>query len=375
MVDTDNPLAKPSGEVLEASLSSAEEIHGKDHPSVLDPLNAAAEFHLFNKNYGRAEELMLRVAAITGKEFPDNAQMIRLARRKLAWLKYLQGSYDDAKAYFEQSLRLAKTNGDPSDEAQAEVLRNLVYFFLKTGQLEQSDEILKTLLELYKKHNKKHDNYQSAFALVALSVVADARQDLQAAKEYSDKAAEIIKDKCAIGYTVDFLSLSEIINLYFLQERKLEALELTACTMLESEDSLWPHNPVAGDALATLAEYMRGQRKFKQAESIYKRAIAIKSYVAGSDDAEYARLCLNLGNMYLGMRKYADAEQLVKNAMKARVRLYGVEHPSVAACVETYATLLRKTKRVALANKLDVRAREIRSACVARLDRQMSART
>lgn len=372
---TETEQKQNSLEYLETSLASAEEMSGKEHPATLVALHALAEHFLFNQNYERAEELLTRAAAIAGTA--QDCEGDKLARQKLAWLKFLQGNNDDAKSFFMQVLELSrsKISQDGSNDHLTHALRSLSYFYIKTGQWLEAEQTLTELLGIYQKNpvKKNESNYQVAFAYVALAVVSDARGDTNVSKQFSEQAAEIIRDKCAIGYVVDYLSLAEIISLYFIQERKLEAQDLAACTMLECEDTFWAHNPMAANELAILAEYLRGQRKFKQAESVYKRAIAIREFIAGATDAMYAQLTLNLSSMYLAMRKYADAEPLVKSSMKARVRIYGVEHPAVAACTETYATILRKTKRVALANKLDMRAREIRSACVSKLDREMAA--
>ncbi len=360
---------KRDSEDHEANLRSAEEMHGHENPSILAALNAAAESYLFNGEFARAEELLLRAAAITGSQKPDKAESVKLAKQKLGWLYLMEDRFEDAEQLFCQAYETSCADKKAAEEELTHACRCLAYFYIKTERLAEAEKTLLKLLNHYQ-HVKQEPGYKPAYALISLAVIADAAGNIDAAKAYAEKAAALIKDKCAIGYTVDYLSLSEIINLYLGQERKLEAREIVACTLLECEDHFWPHNPVAADALYRLAEYMRGQRKFKQAESLYKRAIAIKELTAGHEDVELARISFDLGNMYLNLRKYADAEPLVKSSMKARVKHYGTEHPTVAACVETYATILRKTKRAALANKLEMRAREIRSACVARYDRE-----
>lgn len=354
-----------SEEKAAAQLASAEEKHGMNHPQLLEPLNSVFEIHLKAGNNARCEELLRRSLEICQQMQPPDPHGVKLAKQKLAWLKFSNQDFEGAESLFVEAIDAVTESPEQVEESVAQAIRCLVYFYLHVGKLKESEDLLHNLLNLYQNQNQD-PGYKSAFVFMAIAVVAEANQESDKSKLYLEKAAGIIKDKCAIGYTVDFLSLSEIISLYFNQERKQEALELAALTMLESEDSSWPHNPQAALALAKLAEYMRGQRKFKQAEALYKRALAIKEFLCGKDDPDYAGLCLNLGNMYLGLRKYADAEPLVKDAMKARVKNFGSEHPAVAACVETYATILRKTKRVALANKLDHRAREIRSGFVLR---------
>jgi len=369
-VRTEAPEKKES--FLEASLQSAEEVNGKDNPSILGPLNDVAEYHLLKRNYERANELLQRAAAIEEGESPSSPEKVKLARQKLGWSKFLQEKFDEAETYFLQAFEVMITDQNASEEGIGQALRTLIYFYLKTGNLADADDSLKKLLNVYQQPNHE-SSYQVAYAIVALGVIAEARGAGDESAQYMEKAAAIVKDKCAIGYTVDYLSLSEIINLYFQQDRKLEAQELCMCTMLENEDLFWPHNPVAGEVLSSLAEFMRAQKKFKQAESLYKRAILIKQRSSVPGDPLLSQLALSLSNMYLGLRKYADAEPLIKDALKSRVVQFGVYHPSVAACVETYATILRKTKRVSLANRLDTRAREIRLACVAKLDKEVAA--
>ncbi len=358
--------------LLERQLEEAEGQLGPNDPAILPALNLCAEHHLLTKNYQRAEALFRRALEVTEAESPRSCERVKLATQKLAWLCLILNRTDEAEELFHRAVEAIECDKDASEESVSQAIRCRIYFYLSINELQQAEDNLLKLLNIYQR-NGQQTSYQSAFCLISLAVINSVQDDGNTSKDFADRAAEIIKDKCAIGYMVDYLSLAEIINIYFGQQRLKEAHELVACTMLECEDSFWPHNPKAADTLTSLAEFMRGQKKFKQAESIYKRAIAIRELFYDKADAELARLALNLGNMYLSLRKYSDAEPLVKQAMKTRVRCHGVEHPSVAACVETYAALLRKTKRPQLANKMDIRAREIRSSCVARLHRDTQA--
>ena len=357
--------------LLEQQLDEAQTQLGPNDPSILPALNLCAEHHLLTKNFERAEALFRRALDITESETPRSSERVKLATQKLAWLCTILNRTDEAEELFHRAVDVIEADREASEESIAHAIRCRIYFYLSLNELQQAEDNLLKLLNIYQRSGQ--NSYQSAFCLVALAVINSVQDDASTSKDFADRAAEIIKDKCAIGYMVDYLSLAEIINLYFGQQRLKEAHELVACTMLECEDAFWPHNPKAADTLTALAEFMRGQKKYKQAESIYKRAITIRELFYDKADAELARLALNLGNMYLGLRKYSDAEPLVKQAMRTRVRCHGVEHPSVAACVETYSTLLRKTKRTQLANKMDIRAREIRYACVARLNRDTQA--
>ena len=365
-------IQKERAELLERQLEEAAAQMGGDNPQILPTLNLCAEHHLLTKNFDRAEELFRRSLYLTENESPFNSESVKLAFQKLAWLCEIKDRPDEAHEFFKRALEVVENDKSAPEDSVAHALRCLIYFHLSHNQLQEAEDSLLKLLNVYQTKDGAA-SYQSAFCLISLAVINSVQDDANTSKDFSDRAAEIIKDKCAIGYMVDYLSLAEIINLYYAQQRAKDAHELVACTMLECEDSFWPHNPKSAEALTALAEFLRGQKKFKQAESVYKRAIAIRELFYDQADAELARLALNLGNMYLSLRKYSDAEPLVKRAMKTRVYHHGVEHPSVAACIETYAVLLRKTKRPALATKMDVRAREIRTAYVTRLYRDTIA--
>ncbi len=57
----------------------------------------------------------------------------------------------------------------------------------------------------------------------------------------------------------------------------------------------------------------------------------------------------------------AEAESLFKRALAIREKTLGPDHPDVAASLESYATLLRKTHRASEAITMEKRARVIKS--------------
>lgn len=361
----DNPKQLPSIQALQESLNDAEKRIGDKHVDLIPSIDAIAERHLNHQDYAQAESLLRRSLSLAEKEKVSPKHCLSL--QKLAWLRHLQNQDTEAETLFMQSVNAALST--ERDDLATQSMRALAYHYLSRDNYVKTEETLINLLKICQKQGTE-SNYQSAYFLVSLTAISRLQDKQTEAKVFSDQAAQIIKDKCASGYAVDYLSLAEIVNLYLNQGRLSEAKSVVATTLLENEDSYWSTNPVAGKTLAELAEFFRGQRKFKQAESVYKRAITIRESTTGISDPDFATLALNLANMYLALKKYGDAEPILKSAMKARVSSFGAEHPSVAGCVETYAHLLRKTKRNALANKLDLRAREIRSRCVAKLESQ-----
>jgi Tetratricopeptide repeat len=67
-----------------------------------------------------------------------------------------------------------------------------------------------------------------------------------------------------------------------------------------------------------------------------------------------------LADLYHALRMYAEAESLFKRALAIREKALGPGHPNVAIVLENYAALLRSVNRGAEADKLETRVKEIR---------------
>lgn len=68
----------------------------------------------------------------------------------------------------------------------------------------------------------------------------------------------------------------------------------------------------------------------------------------------------NLAVFYKAQKRYAEAEPLYQRAMAIFEQSLGPRHPNVAICLDNYAELLRKTKRMDEARAMEARARAIR---------------
>ncbi len=74
-----------------------------------------------------------------------------------------------------------------------------------------------------------------------------------------------------------------------------------------------------------------------------------------------ARSLNNLALLYQAQDKYAEAESLYKRSLAIREKALEPGHPDVALSLENYARLLRKTGRITEAAKLEARAKAVRS--------------
>ena len=69
----------------------------------------------------------------------------------------------------------------------------------------------------------------------------------------------------------------------------------------------------------------------------------------------------NLALLYQSQGQYAEAESLYKRALAIREKALGPDHPDVARTLENYAALLRKAQRNTEAEEMEARAKSIRA--------------
>ena len=92
-----------------------------------------------------------------------------------------------------------------------------------------------------------------------------------------------------------------------------------------------------------------------------KRSIAICERNYGTDHPEVARGRWNLADVYYGTGRFADAETEYRRAIAIQERVLGREHSDLTWILEGLARTLRSTNREGEAALLDVRAAAIRA--------------
>ena len=113
------------------------------------------------------------------------------------------------------------------------------------------------------------------------------------------------------------------------QVREAEGLYKRALAIREK--ALGANHPDVGQTLNNLALVYRAQGKYSEAEGLYKRALAIREKALGANHPDVGQTLNNLASVYRDQGKYAEAEGLFKRALAIREQALGPSHPDVAA--------------------------------------------
>jgi tetratricopeptide (TPR) repeat protein/tRNA A-37 threonylcarbamoyl transferase component Bud32 len=118
------------------------------------------------------------------------------------------------------------------------------------------------------------------------------------------------------------------------------------------EKTLGRDHPDLAKTLANLGVFYAVTGRFKEAEPMFVRALAIRE-LHPEAPAEIAASLHNLGGVYVDMGELAKAEPLLQRALKIREAILPPDHPDQVGTVSALATLLRRRGRLEEALRLD----------------------
>jgi tetratricopeptide (TPR) repeat protein len=149
---------------------------------------------------------------------------------------------------------------------------------------------------------------------------------------------------------------------YYLHERgryrEAEPLHQRALAIYERQ--LGPEHPLTAQSLNNLALLYRLQGKYEQAEPLFQRALAIREQQSGPEHPDTAHSLNNLAALYRAQGKYEQAEPLHQRALSIRERQLGPDHPDTAQSLNSLAMLYDNQGKYEQAEPLYQRALAIR---------------
>ncbi len=109
-----------------------------------------------------------------------------------------------------------------------------------------------------------------------------------------------------------------------------------------------------------LASVYGDQRRYADAEPLYKRSLAAKEKTLGANHLDVATGLNNLATLYCFQGRYVDAEPLCNRSLTIREKALGADHPDVATSLNNLASLYRLQGRNVDAEPLYKRSLSIR---------------
>ena len=190
------------------------------------------------------------------------------------------------------------------------------------------------------------DSEQRTFSLHRLvQEVVQARLDESARRAWAERAVEALNEALPMVAFETWLSCERLLPHARQAARLIQQWQIVS----QSAARLLNQSGVYC--------YFRGQ--YKEAESLYKQAVAIFEKALGPDHPEVAQILNNLAELYRNQGKLTDAEPLYKKALDIFEKALGPDHPQVATSLNNLALLYKQQGKLAEAEPLYKQALDI----------------
>ena len=140
------------------------------------------------------------------------------------------------------------------------------------------------------------------------------------------------------------------------QGRYRNAEELHRRALAIREKALGPEHPDTAGSYNNLAEVLRAQARYGEAEALHRHALTIREKMLGPEHPDTAGSCNNLAEVLRTQGRYGEAESLHRRALAIYEKVLGTEHPHVATSLNNLAVVMRLQGRYREAELLYRRA-------------------
>ena len=328
-----------------------EKAYGPKHSKLTGSLTRLANLYAESARYQEAEALQWKVIDITQTTFGSEHQEVAKAHKALARLMEAQGRLKEAEQFYLSFLKIMEKIHGPDHPDLVDGLRHLASFWKKQGKRPEKKRLGDILVESDFVH---HDQLQQALqhcqktgmplgqALVKLNILTeeDLRPALQAQLLVGDGvlpiqlAVRALKDsrQGRIFFEDALKQLGWQPDSFTTQELKM--LLTTADELMTAEIALGSDHAGVAVLSMKLGDNYMAQKKYSEAEPLYKRAIAILEKFFGPKDLEVSVALGKLAKMYTTQGKLIEAERLFWRALEIKQQVLGQNHLDVAESLD-----------------------------------------
>ena len=285
--------------LLAEALAVRERLHGPEDPEVAETLvHLGAVAHLSGK--GEAVPLFTRALAIReerlGSEHPDVAEVLNNLGAALA----ARGRFDDAEAALRRSLAIQENLWGERDPRVAKAMHNLAGIAYYRGQVEEAERLLLGALEIRE------------------ATLPEDDLDLAGSRE----AMALLRQK---------------------QGRPAEAAALLERLAATNERVYGPRHPQLARTLLNLGLARENLGEDEDARRLFERALAIGEAALEPAHPQLVRTLASLADLHCRQKRYAEAEPLFRRLMKLRDE--GATYDQWDKALANWSHLLRETGR------------------------------
>ncbi len=340
--------------LYERALRIAEK--GKDQLELVRALNALARAQSARAEYTRAEAGFQRARHILETSGMLDTKDGAMVLGNLAANYQDQGNYAAARPLYERALQISEKAHAPGDPARAHAWNNRGDLSKEMGKYEAAEADYRRALDIWTRAFGQEHPLVS-LALNNLGALYQAKGGYGKAIEYFERSLEIVRKTRPAGHPDIATTWNNLANVYEDQGEWERAGTLQEQALASFEKALPKDHPLLGLALNNLGAHYVRHGDAKRGAPLLGRALSIAK--AHEDRRAAARTQLNLAHMYDAANDLGHAEPLWREALASLEAELGKDHPNLGPALLGLGSVLVTRGRTADAERVVRRALKI----------------
>jgi tetratricopeptide (TPR) repeat protein/CHAT domain-containing protein len=316
-------------QLYKRSAAVSERALGPNHPNVAAALNNLANVYMSQVRYGEAEQVSKRALAIRQKAFAPNHPEIAQSLYNLASVYDLQGRYGEAESLYKRALSIRERAFGAGHPQVATTLNNLAIVVKLQGKYGEAEKLYQRALSIRERtYGKNHP--EVAVVLNNLANVYEATDKYAEASELLTRVLAIYRQSSGDASADVATALNNLANVHASQGDYDGAVKSYRDALGIRERVLGPDHPEVALTLDNLAHVLSSLGRFDEAEMFESRALAVRERALGAAHPDLARSLNQLASIFEKQARYGEAEGLYERTLRLREQSLGADHPAVA---------------------------------------------
>lgn len=297
-------------------LQLTEMLYSAKAPERMDDLEELGDLYQNQGRYAEAETVYLRVLALKESVYGARSKQMASMMGSIGSLYNAADQFDKAVDYKRRALALSEALEDPALQAR---LHGLAAVLLNRGDYAEAKQLLQRSLAI--QEAKPGDGWSRINTLNTLGVVYDKLHDYDPAGAALERALALratMSNPSAVGLAMYETNLASV---RIGQKKYAEAETLLREALAIRTRELGDDHPELSYTLYQQGRLHRSQQQYMQAEAVLQRALQLReSSPAYSGGSLVAEVLLELGEVYRAQGMNTQAEPLLARARDLRAR-------------------------------------------------------
>jgi tetratricopeptide (TPR) repeat protein len=335
--------------------------------------NLGSVYHAMAR-YPEAEAVLRQAIEASAADGQDPASL-PTALVNLAAVYRAQARYADALPLYERALKLREA--DPATAARdvPRVLTHIAALAQDTGDYERAEETIRKAIAGFEASGGMQSSDGLA-ALISFGAILSAEGKFAEAERADRRALALYRNGlqgAAFAESYYVTVLNGLANILVAEKRPKEAEPLFREALALSEKLLGPNHPSVASCLMNLGALLQAQHRYQEAEALMDRAVRID---AGNLPPDHPHIAIDLNDqaaLLVARKRYRDAEQLLLRADSILEQRHMSAGPDLGRVLANLGEVYRLEKRLPESRESFARGLKLLTAAWGQFDPRLLA--